>query len=744
MLGRLADVLIRRRRLVLAITGLGLVMAAVVGGGVANRLNSGGFTDPNNESSHAATVLDDTFHLGSPNFWLLVTAPGGVDRPDAVAAGRDLTARLAQEPGLTQVVSYWTSGGDAALRSRDSHKALVIAVVRGSDDQIRHRVEQLTPKYTGTAGPLSVRTGGIAQVYSEVSHQIRDDLARAELIAIPITLVLLIIVFASVIAALMPLAIAGIAVFGSFFILTVLVSVTHVSIFALNMVTAMGLGLAIDYSLFIVTRYREELHAGRDVNDAIRVTLMTAGRTVVFSSLTVALALAALLVFPLYFLRSFAYAGIAVTLLAGVGAIVVLPALLAVVGKRIDRFSLRRRPPKPDHEGLWHRIALGVMRRPIPIATAIVGLLIVLGLPFLGVHFGLPDDRVLPPSANAHVVGDVVRSEFPGGQANQVDVVAPNVVNARTHLVDVSSYSERLSALPGVVRVDSATGSYAGGKQVAKPNALSARFLADNATWLEVQPAVYAYSDSGTKLARQIRATPAPFDVIVGGASAALIDTEHSIANRVPLAGALIAIATLILLFLFTGSVVLPFKALILNLLSLTATFGVMVYVFQEGHLRWLVGDFTPTGTLDTTTPILMFCVAFGLSMDYEVFLLSRIREQHALTGDTRMAVATGLERTGRLITAAAALLAIVFLATGTSAVSFIKLFGIGMAVAVIVDATVVRGLLVPAFMRIAGNANWWAPRPLRRFHDKYGVSEDVTILVPAQHEPLDAVGTRT
>ena len=318
------------------------------------------------------------------------------------------------------------------------------------------------------------------------------------------------------------------------------------------------------------------------------------------------------------------------------------------------------------------------------------------------------------------------RSAFPGAQDNEITVVAPKAGDVQGLRPQISAYAARLSALPGVTRVQAVTGTYADGKMVARPDATSRRFATSAATWLDVLPSVYSYSDAGTRLARAVRGTPAPFAVLVGGSSASLIDTEHSIASLVPWAALLIAVTTIILLFLFTGSVVLPLKAIVLNLLSLTATFGAMAYVFQEGHLRWLVGDFTPTGTLDTTTPILMFCVAFGLSMDYEVFLLSRIREQYVLTGDTRMSVAVGLERTGRLITAAAALLAMVFLAFSTSSVTFIKLFGVGMAIAL------VRGALVPAFMRIAGRVNWWAPQPLRRLHDRVGVSEDVEILEPA------------
>src|SRR3954447_2569600 len=441
MLGRFGEALVRRRRWVLGATLAFVLLAGLVGGKVASHLNSGGFTDPGVESSQASEVLKKTFGQGLPNLILVTSAPGSVDAPATAQAGRSLTERLAHEPGVTQVASYWTTPAATGLRSADGKQALVVARITGSDDTIADRVTDLGPKYTGTSGPLNVRVGGIAEVYHEVNHQIRDDLARAEAIALPVTLLLLLIVFGSGIAALMPLAIAGVAVVGSFLALTAIAAVTDVSIFALNMVTAMGLGLAIDYALFVVTRYREELRAGRDVTDAIRVTMMTAGRTVIFSALTVGLSLAALLIFPLYFLRSFAYSGIAVTVLACLGAVVVLPALLAVIGHRIDKYSFRRRPPKPDGTGAWHTIALAVMRRPIPVATVVIGLLVVLGLPFAGVHFGLPDDRVLPPKANAHQVGDLQRTAFPGGQENEITVVAPKAGNVSGMQPQISAYA---------------------------------------------------------------------------------------------------------------------------------------------------------------------------------------------------------------------------------------------------------------------------------------------------------------
>jgi putative drug exporter of the RND superfamily len=524
-------------------------------------------------------------------------------------------------------------------------------------------------------------------------------------------------------------------------VLRVLAEVTDVSIYALNLTTALGLGLAIDYSLFIVSRYREELRAGREPADALVVTMGTAGRTVLFSAATVAVSLLALLVFPLYFLRSFGYAGIAVVALAAIGALVVLPALLAVLGRRVDRFPLpllRRRAAattaREPGTGFWHRIATAVMRRPVPVALAVVAFLLLLGTPFLGVRFGLPDDRVLPPSAEGRQVAEAVRANFATDESSALSVVASGIGDPTAHLAEIDGYAAALSQLDGVERVDALTGSYAGGARLQGP--LDAgdghgpavppegrRFAAADGTWLSVVGSVEPYSAAGEDLVAAVRGLDAPLGGQVTGPSAQLVDTKASLFGNLPAAGAIIAVVTFALLFLMTGSVVIPAKALVLNLLSLTAIYGAMVWVFQDGHLAGVLG-FTPTGTIDTSMPVLLFCIAFGLSMDYEVFLLSRIKEEYDRTGDTVASVAAGLERTGRIVTTAAALLAIVFIAFATSQVSFLKLFGIGTALAILVDATLIRALLVPAFMRLAGQANWWAPAPLRRLHARVGLRE--------------------
>ncbi|HKP99234.1 MAG TPA: MMPL family transporter, partial [Actinomycetes bacterium] len=381
--------------------------------------------------------------------------------------------------------------------------------------------------------------------------------------------------------------------------------------------------------------------------------------------------------------------------------------------------------------GLWHRIATSVMRRPVPIALAVVALLVLLGTPFLGVRFGLPDDRVLPEGAEGRQVAEAVRANFAADESSALSVVVPGIGDPAAHLAEIDGYAAALSRLDGVDRVDALTGSYAGGQRLDGPlptgDAAIApearRFAAADGTWLSVVGSVEPYSAAGEDLVAAVRQLDAPLGAQVTGPSAQLVDTKASLFGNLPAAAAIIAVVTFALLFLMTGSVVIPVKALVLNLLSLTAIYGAMVFIFQDGHLAGVLG-FTPTGTIDTSMPVLLFCIAFGLSMDYEVFLLSRIKEEYDRSGDTVASVAAGLERTGRIVTTAAALLAIVFVAFATSEISFLKLFGIGTALAILVDATLIRALLVPAFMRLAGRANWWAPAPLRRLHGRVGLRE--------------------
>ncbi|MDQ1727749.1 MAG: putative drug exporter of the superfamily, partial [Frankiaceae bacterium] len=440
-----------------------------------------------------------------------------------------------------------------------------------------------------------------------------------------------------------------------------------------------------------------------------------------------------MLVFPLYFLRSFAYAGIAVVLLAATAAVVVLPALLAVLGPRVEKWSVPFLARRRGKQGaFWGRLARGVMRRPIPVAVLVISGLLLLGAPFLGVKFGSSDSRVLPPGTPARAVSEVVANDFDGSR-NDAVLVVPEAAGLAPGSAELTDYAQRASRLPDVRRVESANGVYVNGARVS--NAQAGAFVAPQGdrSYVLVLPAQGPLEGASQQLVRDVRALPTTTPVQVGGSSASLVDTKASIASSLPWAVGIILLATVLLLFAFTGSVVLPLKAVVLNALSLSATFGAMVWIFQEGHLSGLL-HFTATGSLETTLPILMFCIAFGLSMDYEVFLLSRIKEEWDRTGDNQRAVVWGLSKTGRLITAAAGLIALVFGSMALSGVTTMKLMGVGLALAVLVDATIVRGLLVPAIMRLAGRWNWWAPAPLRRVSARWSLKEESgeTISIPA------------
>jgi RND superfamily putative drug exporter len=726
-------VLAAPRRVLLATLAF-LAVAAFFGGTVAANLSAGGFDDPDAEAVEASRLLEQELGGGAPNLVLLVTAPGSVDDPAAAAAGTRLAERLAAEPGVVQVTSYWTTGADP-LRNEDGDQALVLARITGSEDEQIERVEELGARFNGAADGLRVELGGEVEVFRQVGDTIERDLKRAEAIVFPITAVLLVLVFGSAVAAGLPLLVGVLSILGTFLSLQLLNGITDVSVYSVNLAIAMGLGLGIDYSLFMITRYREERQAGHPDREAVLRTVRTAGRTVLFSAITVLLSLSALLVFPLYFLNSFAYAGISAVVFAALGAIVVLPAALVVLGSRIDaldlskplRRLLRLPAPRPrtDGEGFWHRVAVAVMRRPLPIATVVLVLLVTAGLPFSQVVFGLPDDR-----------GAAAR-----GQRARHRAEDPRRVPSNEPLAAVGWWPPAPD-LPRTRRRRRPVGGRGVGPARRRPGGRAHRHLrrreqvAPGGAGLSPLRQRRRHLPQRRALRQRLRAggrgpgaraarLGAPFDDVVVGGSGGLAGRHQGGAGRRPPARPrLIAVATLVLLFLFTGSVVLPVKAVVLNLLSLSATFGAMVWIFQEGNLTWLIGDPITTGTLDTTMPILMFCVLFGLSMDYEVFLLSRIREEWLRTGDNQRAVALGLERTGRLITAAAGLLALVFLGFVSSDISFIKLLGLGTALAVVVDATLVRGVLVPAFMRVAGPFNWWAPAPLRRLHERVGLTE--------------------
>lgn len=756
ILSRLGRALSRHRFTVLVVAAVAAGLAALFGGGVADNLSGGGFTDPHSESGRATTALTDEFHAGQANLVVIVRGQGPPDSAEVTRSATRLARWAGRADGVAQMRSYWTSGRTADMKSTDGTRALISLRLSGDEDAMMSTAKSLTPRLRAHADGLRLQFAGSAQVYSELNKQTQHDLEVSEAIAAPVTAVLLILVFGSVLAALLPLLIGGLSIVSTMLALQLLTQVTPVSTYALNLTTALGLGLAIDYSLFILTRYREELAArgasrhadAATVREAIAATMHSAGRTVLFSAITVALGMAALVVFPLDFLKSFAYGGVAVVLLAAAGAVLVLPALLALLGTRVNRADvlapLRRRLAARGHgtgerDGFWHGLAERVMRHPVPFGLGVIVLLVLLGSPFWHIKFGLVDDRQMPSSAPVQQASQQLRTDFDDSGTRSLPVVVRDAVQPRGGTDRLAGYARRLSSVSRVARVDTVTGSYVHGRRAAAPTRASTEYRHGRDAWLSVVGSPKPDSDAGQRLVGDVRTVPAPGERLVGGQAAFLYDTKHALTARLPAAGAIIALATIVLLFLFTGSLILPIKAIVLSVLSLTATFGAMVFVFQDGHLGGLIGHPIVTGNLDMTVPVLMFCIAFGLSMDYEVFLLSRIREQYLVTGDNRWSVAAGLQRTGRLITAAALLIAVVLLSFGTSQVTMLKMLGIGLALAVLVDATLVRGVLVPAFMRLAGRANWWAPGPLRRLHARIGLAESDAPAAEPDRQPAPA-----
>ncbi|MFI9551412.1 MMPL family transporter [Nonomuraea endophytica] len=727
-LRKLGYFLVRRRRLVLTLALLAFVVAAALAAGAVPRLSLARFEAPGSESDRAQAELVNRFQTGSPDMVFLVTAVnGGVDDPAVAAAGRELTARAKATTGVAEAASYWTRGNPATLRSDDGRHALIVVRIPGDADHVRGTIlPALVPRMgEGVAGVATVRAGGGEEVFRQTVPLARQDFVRAELVIFPLVFALLWWYLRRAVAALVPILAGVFAMAVGLALLRGVLVFTDVSTFALNLTLAMGLGLGIDYCLFVIARFREEIKAGRERADAVAGAVEHAGRTVIFSGLTVAASLAVLFALPFGFLRSFAYAGIAVVVGGVAVAVFVLPAVLASVGGAL--LPKRERPVRGER--FWHGLAVRVMGRPLLYGGAATAVLLVLASPFLGLNFGTADDRILPPSAPARQTQDVIRQNFPAEETDAIQIIATSTrpgsaagdtsgAGATPGAGDISGYAATLSRLPGVAQVDSAAGSYARGERTGDGD--PARFgPADRGTWLSVVPSAEALAGDPVDLVAAVRATPAPFERLVGGYPAELADYRASIVERLPLVLALMLGVTFVLLFAMTRSLLIPLKATALNVLSLGVMFGAIVWIFQEGNLSGLLG-FTATGTLDASIPILMLCVAYGLSMDYEVFLLSRIKEEYDRTGDTTRAVAAGLRKSAPLITAAGGILAASFAAYATASVSFVQMLGVGMAIAVLADATVIRAILVPAAMRLAGPLNWW-PRKSQSSHGRKG-----------------------
>lgn len=748
VLGRLATVAVERPRRVLLVVLVAVVLAVVSGGGVNDRLSAGGFFDESSESRLGDKALEEHFGAGPRNAAILFDPIEGFfsgTKPQLVALHRALEA----DPLIANVISPvdpetgeeidWPTGLHP-LVGQGGKSALLGFTILGDENEVLDRLPHVEERYTGVVDGVEHRLTGPAAIALETREIAEEDLTRSEMLTAPFTLVALLLVFGGLIAAFLPLVIAVIAIIGTLVVLTIVTGFTDVSVFARTLTTALGLGLGIDYSLFIVSRFREERAHGHDVDVAINRTLQTAGRTVLFSAATVAVSLAALFLFPVVYLRSFAWAGIAVVGLAAVAAVVALPSVLVLLGPRLDKLSIRRKSPEPDHVGFWQRQARRVLRRPVPYAIAVTAVLVVAGLPFFGANLSRVDDRVLPESAETRSSAEQIRDQY-GSSFSTIDVLVADFTADGEDFTRcqeseggacraLDAYGRDLFEIEGVESVSTEKGTYT--INVYAPETVDIKRISsvmeplatEGATHLVITLSVEPISAEGRAVVQSIRDLPSPFEeVLVTGDAARVKDLGDVLTERLPWALVWVAVSTFVVLILMLGAPLMPIKALALNLLSLTATFGALVWVFQDGHLSGLL-RFSSTGSIDMFTPILMFCIAFGLSMDYEVFLLSRIKEEYDISGDNEHSVEVGLGKTGPIVTAAAILLAMVFAAIGTSSVTVVKMLGVGMVLAVLSDVFLIRATLVPAFMKLAGGANWWAPAWLRRWHLRWGLWE--------------------
>jgi len=697
MFEKLGHAIAHRSKAIFLLSVTLVLLFGTLGTQVFSRFDTGGYSDPNSDSAKVFDYLENTFGVKDPAVVLaLESSAGSVDAEATVAAATSLENQIRSEASAENVISYWSAGRNPAFKSTDGTSAYIFIYLKSDDfTEIDSLGGYYQDKYEGEYQNQRVYVSGGAVFANAINGRIQDDLKLSEAISIPITFILLVLVFGALVASAMPLIIGVTAILGTFFGLYLLTLVTDISVFALNLTTGLGLGLGIDYALLIVNRFREELRRGISREDAIVNTMRSAGKTVFYSGLTVVLTLLSLAFFPMNFLKSMGYAGAIVVLLAVVGALVPLPALLMMLGERVNKGVVRKSGLTPKEDGGWAKLSRFVMRRPVPVVAFSLLVLGVMIAPLTNAKFSQVDMRVLPASDPAYQASAFIQEKFPGEESNPIEIIFPN---AGDQIEAVNAYAAKLSQVKDIVRV---------GTPDVKGQAV--RLVAIHS--------MAPRTPEAQNLINEIRAIDSPLEVLVGGVAADYADTQDGIATTLPWVFLWITITVLILLFLFTGSVLLPIKAVILNFLSLAATLGVMTWVFIDGNLNFLTGDFIKTGALDTSTVVLVAIVAFGLSMDYEVFLLSRIKEEHDAGKSNVDSVALGLQKSARIITAAAMILAVVFAAFIISGVTSIKSMGFGIAFAILLDATLIRALLVPALMRLFGDRNWWAPKALQRFH---------------------------
>jgi RND superfamily putative drug exporter len=731
-----------RRWQVLVFSGILLIASGYLAG-AGGKLQSGGFIETA-ESGRASRLIEKELPRAGGSTFTLIFSNDQLDARSAEfrAAVDAAIAPLKADPRVDSIATPYDGAGPEAARlvSRNGHAVAVDVAVKDEIAVARDYYEDLRTRVRSDR--LSVQATGVLAINHGFNAVLQEDLHRAEYVALPLALILLIVVFGSLVAALVPLGVGLLAVMSGIAGMFVLSRFTDVSVYAQNIVTLIGLGVAIDYSLFVTSRYREELQRRRTSQDALAIAMATSGRAVTFSGLTVAIGLSGMLFYEGTFLPSMGLSGAIVVASAVVYGLTFLPALLAVLGSRVGALQLPIFQPDPNGRGWWHSIATGVMRRPLIVLIPIVAFILLTGSPFLQLRLATSDVNTLPTHEESRAAYDRLVAEFPGAGQNHLQVVVYYPAGdplARAHIAPLQDLHVRLSKLTDVSAVNSAFG--------LDPRALGAPDLAtvysvpraqlppplqtglrqtvgEHIVLFDVVSTRPFYSDEARALVRSIRAqgAPAGAELLVTGFSAIDLDTVDFIVGHTPAAIAFIMAATIVVLFLLLGSVVLPLKAVVMNLLSISASFGALVWVFQQGHGAALLGF--EAASIDPSTPVIMFCTVFGLSMDYEVLLLSRVQEEYRRTGDNTHAVAEGLERSGRLITGAAAIMVGVFGAFGLAEIVLIKAIGLGMALAVAIDATLVRALVVPATMRLLGRVNWWAPAPLARLYGRLGLGE--------------------
>lgn len=745
MLVRWGRFVTRRPLLVLLASLLLLVVSAPLIPSGIGLLSAEGWEDPQAESSQVAAGLAREFGQEGTIFWIVFDA--GTQQVTDPAFQQQLAETLAplrERPEIVAVLDYASTGSEQFI-SHDGHRTYVL--INSTTPQGKGSRDLADYRELLASSPLPHHFGGWDAAYDSFTRLVQSDLQRQEIVSLPITLIVLVLVFGSLVAAGLPLLVGILSIPAALGAIALMAHLTDTSIYVLNIATILGLAVSIDYSLFIVSRFREEL-SHREVGDALVVALATAGKAVFFSGLIVAIGLLGLLFFPMFALRSLGIGGTLVVSLAVFYSLTFLPALLMLLGHRVNRGRLGMNAAAPEPgTGLWGRVASAVMRRPFFVLVPVVSMLIAVGLPFLHINFGTPGMDMLPREDESRIAYDALVNDFPETDVSPIELIVYPESGPMTdpaNLASLAGLIEQLEAIPGVTGVESIFSMLPSGAAAAPEELLGVLnapdprvaaqaygFLNEAGAHLRVDALWLPEAPETKDLVRTLRqlepAGPAPLEVLVGGATAVSMDMVDAIVDRIPYALGFIAVASYIVLFLLLGSVFLPLKAILIGALSITASFGALVWIFQDGHLSGLL-DFDATGYIVPMVPVMMFCILFGLSMDYEVLMLSRMQEEYEKHGDNTRAVAVGLERTGRVITGAAAIMVTVFGAAVIDRLVILKALGIGMALAVFLDATIVRALLVPATMRVMGWVNWWAPASLKRLQARIGMSEEVPV----------------